>query len=318
MGLYIIRRLLFAIIMLLIVTLMVFLAMRLLPGDPILLILTRGEADKISDEDIQTLRHEFGLDRPLAVQYVTWVSGAFRGDLGMSITQRVPVTQELARRFPITLHLSLLALFLSIIIGIPAGVICAVRRGTWIDTLVTVLANLGITVPSFWLGILLIYLFAMELKWLPVFGYTSPFVDIGRSTKQILMPVFCLSIFGLASIARQTRSSMLEVMRQDYIRTGWAKGLRERSIIIRHALKNGLIPVVTLLGVSLSHVLGGSVLIETVFQIPGIGRMVVNGVFGQDYAVVQGVIFVIAIAVLLINLVIDVSYAWLDPRIRYG
>jgi peptide/nickel transport system permease protein len=282
------------------------------------LILTRGEASKISDEDIQNLRHEFGLDKPLAVQYVTWVADAFRGDLGISITQRVPVTQELARRFPITLHLSLLALLFSIIIGIPAGVICAVRRGTWIDTLVTVFANLGITVPSFWLGILLIYLFAMELKWLPVFGYTSPFVDFGRSTKQLIMPVFCLSIFSLASIARQTRSSMLEVMRQDYIRTGWAKGLQERSIIIRHALKNGLIPVVTLLGISLSHVLGGSVLIETVFQIPGIGRMVVNGVFGQDYAIVQGVIFVIAIAILLINLLIDISYAWLDPRIRYG
>jgi peptide/nickel transport system permease protein len=318
MSIYIIRRLLLALVMLLIVTIMVFLAMRLLPGDPVLLILTRGEASKISEEDIQNLRHEFGLDKPLPVQYITWVSNAFRGDLGISITQRVPVTQELARRFPVTLHLSLLALLLSVVIGIPAGIICAVRRGTWIDMVVTVLANLGITVPAFWLGILLIYLFAMDLRWLPVFGYTSPFVDFGQSTKQIIMPVFCLSIFSLASITRQTRSSMLEVMRQDYIRTAWAKGLQERSLIFRHALKNGLIPVITLLGVSLSHVLGGSVLIETVFQIPGIGRMVVNGVFGQDYAIVQGVIFVIAIAILLINLAVDISYAWLDPRIRFS
>jgi peptide/nickel transport system permease protein len=318
MGVYIIRRLILAIILLIIVTLMVFLAMRLLPGDPILMIVTRGEITEISQEQMDALRHEFGLDRPLPVQYITWIADAFRGDLGLSIVQRIPVTQELARRFPITLHLSLSALIIALIIGIPAGIICAVRRGTWIDTVVTVFANLGITVPQFWLGILLMYLFAMELKWLPVFGYTSPFVNFTMSIKQIILPVFCLSVFPMASYTRQTRSSMLEVMRQDYVRTAWAKGLHERTIVIRHALKNGLIPVITLLGVSLSVILGGSVLIETVFQIPGIGKMAVNGVMGQDYPVVQGIIFVIAIAVLFINLIVDLSYGWLDPRIRYG
>jgi peptide/nickel transport system permease protein len=315
---YIIRRLILSFIVLVIVTLMVFLAMRLLPGDPILMIVTRGELTTTTEEEIATLRHEYGLDKPIMVQYVNWITSVFRGDFGISITQHQPVIKEIAHRLPITLHLSLLAFVISIIIGIPAGIVCAVRRGTWIDTVVTVLANLGITIPIFWLGIMLIYLFALELKWLPVFGYTSPTVDFWQSTRQLVLPVFCLAIFPIASAARQTRSSMLEVMRQDYVRTAWAKGLMERIIVIRHALKNSLIPVVTLLGMSLSHIIGGSVLIETVFNIPGMGRLGVNGVFSQDYMVVQAMVFFVAVTVLLVNLIIDISYGWLDPRIRYG
>jgi len=318
MTAYIIRRLILAIIVLVIVTLMVFLAMRLLPGDPILMIVTRGELTTTTEEEIAALRHQYGLDKPIMVQYVTWLANVTRGDFGQSITQHQPVIKEIVRRLPITLHLSLLAFFISIIIGIPAGVVCAVRRGTWIDTVVTVLANLGITIPIFWLGIMMIYLFALELRWLPVFGYTSPFVNFWQSTRQLVMPVFCLAIFPIASAARQTRSSMLEVMRQDYIRTAWSKGLRERMIVIRHALKNALIPVVTLKGMSLSHIIGGSVLIETVYNIPGTGRLAVSGVFSQDYMVVQAMVFFIAVTVLLVNLIIDISYGWLDPRIRYG
>ncbi len=282
MTTYIIRRIIQAVFILILVTLIVFLAMRLLPGDPIYMILSEGQIANITVEEIEYIRHEFGLDRP------------------------------------ITLNLSLPAFFISFIIGIPAGAICAIRRSTWIDTVVTILANIGITIPIFWLGTMLIYLFALQLGWLPVQGYTSPFEDLGKNLRQIIMPVFCLGIFPISATARQTRSSMLEVMRQDYIRTAWSKGLRERAVVIRHALKNGLIPVVTLLGVSFSHIIGGAVLIETVFNIRGVGLTLVSAVFSHDYPVVQGYVFFIAISVLLVNLIVDISYGWLDPRIRYG
>ena len=318
MTTYIIRRLMQSLLVLLIVTIIVFLAMRLLPGDPILMYLTMRDVEGSTQEQIDLLRKEFGLDKPWAVQYVNWISGAVRGDLGKSILHRGSVTTEIIRRIPITLHLGALAFILSIIIGIPLGIISAIKRGKWLDTVVTLFANLGITVPIFWLGILLIYFFALYLRVLPVFGYTSPFKNFWLSTRQIIMPVFCLSVFAVASGARQTRSSMLEVMRQDYIRTAWSKGLREWVIIVRHALKNALIPVVTLKGMSVSYIIGGSVLIETVFNIPGMGRLAVDGVMSQDYAIVQGVILVVATAVTLVNVIVDISYGWLDPRIRYG
>jgi len=318
MTTYIIRRLIQSLFVLLIVTIIVFLAMRLLPGDPILMMVTADALKEASEEHIAALRHEFGLDKPLFVQYANWLSGAVRGDLGKSILHGDSVTTEIVRRIPITFHLGAVAFLMSILIGIPAGIISAVRRGGWLDTGVTLLANLGITVPIFWLGILLVYLFALYLRWLPTFGYTSPFDNFWLSTRQVLMPIFCLSVFAIASGARQTRSSMLEVIQQDYIRTAWSKGLKERAVIFRHALKNALIPVVTLKGMTVSNIFGGSVLIETVFNIPGMGRLAVDGVVSQDYAIVQGVILVVATAVMLANLVVDLSYGWLDPRIRYG
>jgi peptide/nickel transport system permease protein len=229
----------------------------------------------------------------------------------------MPVTELLKQKLPITLYLSLLALLISIILGIPAGVLSAIRRGTWIDNIVTVIANAGITIPSFWLGVILIYIFSLKLHWLPTSGYTSPFVDLGKSMSQAVMPVFCDAIFSISAFTRQTRSSMLEVMRQDYIRTAWSKGLKERLVITRHSLKNGLIPVVTLIGLSLSMVVGGSVLIETVFNIPGLGRLLVQAVFAKDYQIVQGFVLIVAVLILLINLIVDVSYGWFDPRIRY-
>jgi peptide/nickel transport system permease protein len=318
MTTFIVRRIVLAVIVLVIVTLIVFMAMRILPGDPIYMIMTSGDMTNATVQQIEEVRREFGLDKPLIVQYGLWLSGVVHGDFGTSIVGRVPVIGEIGRRVPITLNLSILALCVGVIIGIPAGIVCALRRGTWIDTVVTVLANAGITIPIFWLGVMLIYLFSLQLHWLPVQGYTSPFDDLGKSLRQIIMPVFCLSIFPLASMARQTRSSMLEVMRQDYIRTAWSKGLKERLVVTRHALKNGLIPVVTLLGMSLSNIIGGSVLMETVFNIPGMGRMAVNAVFNHDYPVVQGFILLIALTVLTINLIVDISYGWLDPRIRYS
>jgi peptide/nickel transport system permease protein len=270
-----------------------------------------------TEEQIQAVRHQYGLDRPLVNQYLSWVSGIVHGDFGTSILENSPVKKELARRIPITLHIGLFALFISVIIGVPAGVICAVRRGKWIDTLVTVLANLGITVPGFWLGILLMYMFALKLRWLPPFGYTSPFEDFWMSTKQIIMPVICLAVFSIAQTARQTRSTVLEVMKQDYIRTAWSKGLTEVLIIMKHSLKNALIPVVTTVGISLGFIIGGSVLIETVYNIPGMGRLLVTAILNKDYPYVQSIVLIVGVVILLVNLLIDVSYGWLDPRIRY-
>ena len=315
---YITRRLLQGVFVIIIVTLLVFFAMRLLPGDPILLYVSSDEMAESTNAEIEALRQEFGLDRPMFLQYVTWVGNVFRGDLGMSIIQRTSVSAEIMRRMPITLHLSLISLVLIIIVGIPLGSIAAIRRSTWMDTVATFIANLGITVPVFWLGILLIYFIGLKLGLLPIFGYTSPFNSPWLNTKQIIMPVFCLSIFGIAAIARQSRSSLLEVIHQDYIRTAWSKGLREFIIIKRHALKNSLIPVFTLLGVTIRHLIGGSVIVETLFNIPGLGRFAVTGLLTQDYAVVEGVVLVTAAIVILVNLAVDLTYGWLDPRIRLG
>jgi peptide/nickel transport system permease protein len=315
---YISRRVIEAVIVLLLVTLIVFFALRLLPGDPIYMVLTQGQMSNVTEEQIQAVRHEFGLDKPMPLQYINWLGGVLHGDFGTSITLRRSPATMIAQSGPITLNLALLAWVISLLLGIPAGIICAIRRGTLVDTTVTILANIGITVPIFWLGTMLIYVFALELHWLPVQGYTSPFTDPLKNIRQIIMPVLCLSIFPMSSVARQTRSSMLEVMRQDYMRTAWSKGLREHAVVIKHALKNSLIPVVTLSGVGLSVVLGGSVLIEQVFNIQGIGLTLIDAVRSHDYPVVQGFILVIAIAVLFVNLVVDISYGWLDPRIRYG
>ncbi|HSW58754.1 MAG TPA: ABC transporter permease [Dehalococcoidales bacterium] len=315
---YIIRRLLLAVVILFLVTVMVFFGMRLLPGDPILLLVTSVEAEGLSIEAYEKLRKEHGLDRPMVVQYIDWLGGVVQGDLGNSILRRTPVIDEIMQRIPITLHLGATAYIIGLLVGIPAGTICAVRRGKLIDTIITVLANIGITVPVFWLGIMLIYLFSLELGWLPVQGYTSPFVDFWRSTKQIILPVFCMSVWGVASLTRQTRSSMLEVMNQDYIRTARAKGLTESMIIIKHAMKNGLIPILTLAGMGLAMIIAGSVIIEMVFNIPGIGRLLIGSIINKDYPYVEAIVLIIAATVLLINLLVDLAYGWLDPRIRYG
>jgi peptide/nickel transport system permease protein len=316
-GTYLLRRGFQAILIILLVSVIIFLTMRLLPGDPILMLVTASEAESATQEQMDVLRHEFGLDKPMVVQYFTWLGGALHGDLGKSILQREPVAKEIMRRLPITLHLGSLAFLMSIILGIPAGIICAVRRGTWLDTLVTFLTNIGITIPNFWLGIILVYIFAVKLEWLPVQGYTSPFTDLAKNTQQIIMPVICMSFFPIASAARQTRSSMLEVMHQDYIRTAWSKGINERVVILRHGLKNALIPVVTLMGMSISMIIGGAVIMETVFNIPGMGRLAVASVLNQDYPYVQGITLIIAIAVVLANLLVDIINGWLDPKIHY-
>lgn len=317
MAAYIIRRLLQMILVLAIVTLIVFILVRLLPGDPIMMYLSRADIDEITPEQIEFTKKQLGLDRSLPVQYVSWLGDIVTGDLGKSIITRTPVINEIKQRLPITMHLGLLAFLLSVVVGIPIGVIASIRRGSWIDNVFTGLGNLGITLPSFWLGIILIYLFGYKLQWLPLFGYTSPFKDFWRNTQEIIMPVLVLAAAPIATGVRITRSSMLEVLRQDYVRTAWSKGLRERKIILKHALRNGLLPVVAMKGMSLVAIVGGSVLVETVFNIRGMGKLAVDGLFSQDYPVVQGVLIVVAAFTLLMNLLIDLSYGWLDPRVRY-
>ncbi len=317
MTTYIMRRLFHAVLVVLIVSLMVFLIMRLLPGDPILMYVTAGDLQSVSKEQIQQLRHELGMDRSLAVQYLDWLGHAVRGDLGKSLLYHYDVMQEIGKRLPVTLYLGLASFAIGCIVGPFLGVVSAVRRGKWLDSLVTVLANVGITAPSFWIGVILIYVFGLYLRLLPIYGYTSPFEDLWKNLQQSVMPILVLATFPIASAARQMRSSVIEVMQQDYIRTAWAKGLSERVVITRHVLKNALMPVVTLQGMLLRNIIGGSVVVETVFAIPGMGKLAVDGMLSQDYTIVQGVILVLAVVVVLSNLVVDVLYGWLDPRIQY-
>lgn len=317
MTVYIVRRLLMGVLIVVLVTIMIFLIMRLLPGDPLLLFLGQNDVGTLSEQQIQEMKHKYGLDQSLPMQYISWMGGVVRGDLGNSIFFNEKVGVLIQERLPITFHLGILAFIFSGIIGIGAGVICALRRGTWIDNVVTILANVGITIPAFWAGIILIYFLAMKWGLLPVYGYTSPFDDFWMSTKQVIMPVICLALFPVASLCRQTRSAMLEVVQMDYMRTAWSKGLPERVIMLRHAIKNALIPVITVMGLHIATIVGGSVLMETVFNISGIGRLITQSILQHDYQVVQACVLIIAIVIVLSNLLVDISYGWFDPRIRY-
>ena len=318
MTTYIIRRMLQMILIMLLVTVIVFFMLRILPGDPILMFLSSQDTQQITQEQLDILRHDLGLDRPMIVQYFDWLGDVAHGDLGKSIANQTPIIDEVKKRMPITFELGLVSFIFSIIVGIPLGVISAVKRGTLTDTSLTSMGNLGVCVPSFWLGLLLIYIIGYKFNWLPIYGYVSFAKDPIQNIKDSIMPVICLGLAPIASAVRLTRSSMLEVMRQDYIRTAWSKGLRERTVVIKHALKNGLIPVITLKGMTLATIVGGSVLIETVFSIPGMGRYAVQGLFAKDYTIVQACLLISGTVVLAANLLVDLSYGWLDPRIRYG
>lgn len=317
MAKYIARRLLQAVVTMFVVVTLVFFVMRLLPGDPILLLITADEFGQASAEQIEQLRREHGLDRPLIIQYFDWLGDLLRGDFGDSIIYREPVLKEIKRRLPVSLHLGLTAFIIGGVVGTLAGIIAAVRRRSTIDTVVTSFANIGVAAPAFWVAVLMIYVFGFYLKWLPIFGYTYPWEDFWQSTRQSIMPVAVLSLGPIAIIARQTRSAMLEVIRQDYIRTAWAKGLTERAVIWRHALKNALIPVITIQGLILGGILGGSTIVEIVFNIPGMGNLAVEAARSQDYPVVQAVTILVGGGVILINLLVDLLYSWVDPRVHY-
>jgi len=315
---YLIRRLIQAVFILLLLTFIVFGVIRLVPGDPLLFFLNASDIESLSPEALDAARHELRLDRNIIVQYGLWLGDVFQGEWGQSLHFKADVLLLISQRMPITIHLGIFAFLCSAVFGIGLGIIAAVRRGRWEDTAATLVANTAITIPIFWLGIILILIFGVHLKILPIAGYVSPFEDFWLSTKKLILPVICLMIGSMGSNARLTRTSMLEVIRQDYIRTAWSKGLRERAIIIKHALKNSLIPVVTVMGLQVRFIFGGAVLIEQVFAIPGMGRLLVDATFGSDYLLVQGAVLVIGIIVVLTNLLVDISYGWLDPRVRYG
>lgn len=318
MTTYLIRRLIQAVFVLLLLTFIVYGVMRFVPGDPLLMYLSATDIQSLSPERLAAARHELGLDRNLVEQYGFWLNNVLHGDLGKSFVYKVPVLKLIEQRLPVTVYLGIISFIVSSVLGIGLGIIAAVRRGKWADLVATLAANTAITIPIFWLGIILILILGLRLNMLPVMGYTSPFKDFWLSTRQLIMPVICLMVGSMGSNARLTRTSMLEVIRQDYIRTAWSKGLEERAIIMKHALKNSLIPVITVMGLQVRFIFGGAVLVEQVFAIPGMGRLLVDATFGKDYLVVQGAVFLIGIIVVLTNLVVDFSYGWLDPRVRYG
>jgi peptide/nickel transport system permease protein len=320
MTAYIIRRVIIGVIILLIVTMLVFLLVRLLPGDPLMVYMGQfsvgTSATRIGPEEYKALVHKYGLDRPIPVQYVDWLGKILKGDLGKSVTVGEDIATLIAERMPRTAYIGIITFLIGTIGGSFVGIICALRRGSWMDNTLTTLSNIGMTIPTFWLGILLIYLFSYKMHWFPTHGWTSPFDDFWKSSSQLIMPILAISVGSVAGLARLVRSCMLEVMRTDYVRTAWAKGLQERVILVRHQLKNAMIPVVTALGGALGAILGGSVFIETVFSIPGMGRLMTTAIFDYDYQVVQAGVLLFGAIIIFSNLIVDIAWGWLDPRIR--
>jgi len=308
---YVGRRALTAIPTLFIITLMVFAIQRSLPGDPALIL----AGEQRDPEVIAYIRQKYRLDDPVPVQYLAWLGQLARGDLGRSLRTNESVLHLIASKLPVTVELAVLSVLVAVAIALPIGVAAAAKRGTAVDYGGTVLALTGISVPNFWLGIMLILLVSVRLGWLPASGYVPLTEGVWENLKRMIMPAFVLGT-GLAGVLmRQMRSSMLGVLRQDYVRTAHAKGLRGADVVVRHAARNALIPVVTILGLQLGALLSGAVLTEQVFTIPGFGKLVVDAVFNRDYAVVQGVVLITATGYILINLLVDVLYAVLDPRI---
>ena len=292
----------------------VFLMLHLTPGDPVQIMLGQ-DADP---QAVAALRAELGLDQPLPIQYVRWAGNALHGDLGRSIRTNQPVSDAIVSRLPVTLELSLLALLISLLIGLPAGMLAAVRRNSSLDLASTGVALVGVSLPSFFLGILLILVFALGLRWVPPSGYTPLIQDPAMNLKQMLMPAIALGAALAGIVARLMRSSLLEVLGADYMRTARAKGLSEPASVVRHGVRNALLPVVTVVGLQVGALLGGAILIETIFALPGIGRLAVDSIFARDFPIVQGVVLFLALVRVLSNLIADLLYGRLDPRIAHG
>ena len=313
MARYIGRRLISAVPVVFAVTFIIFLVMHLVPGDPALAL----AGTDASPAEIAQMRHRMGIDRPLAVQMVTWYQYLLRGDLGQSLLLGHSVTESILARVPVTFSLAVCSLALTLLAGIPFGIAAAVKRNSWVDQLIMMSALLGLSLPNFWLGLMLIYLFAVALGWLPSGGYVPLFENPLQWLRSIILPTLSLSLMQIGLIARMTRSSMLEVLREDYLRTARAKGLPERIAVWKHALKNAMIPIVTVVGMMFGLLLGGAVVIESVYALPGAGRLIVTGILRRDYPVIQGGLMITAVVFVALNLLVDVAYAYLDPRVRY-
>lgn len=313
MSRYLFGRVFHVILVLFGISVVVFVMLKLTPGDPAATML----GVQATPQELARVRQAMGLDRPWAVQYGIWLKNLLRGDLGVSYISRKPVAELIATRFPVTLELTLLAMLLAAAIGIPAGIVSAARRYTGFDYSITSLALFGVSMPSFWFGILLILLFSLYLRWLPSSGYAALDRGVAEHLRHFLLPALSLGLFLSGSLARFTRSSMVETLAREFIRTGRAKGLSEQVVVYRHALKNALIPTVTVLGLQFGFLMGGAVIIEQVFAFPGVGWLALIAISQRDYPVVMGVVLVVAAVFALSNLLVDLAYTWLDPRIRY-
>jgi peptide/nickel transport system permease protein len=311
---YLLHRILALIPVVLLVSATVFSLIHLTPGDPA--VIMAGESQ--DPEVVAGIRHELGLDQPIPVQYGVWLGHALRGDLGRSIRTRQPVLEAILERLKPTLLLSAMAMALSLAISFPAGALSALRPDSREDMAGTVLTLLGVSMPNFLLALVLIFVFAVTLRWLPTSGYLDPFEEFVPGIRSLVLPAITLGTAMAAVVTRMVRSSLLEVLEQDYVRTARSKGLRERTVVVRHALKNALIPVVTIVGLQTGNLIGGAVITEYVFGIPGVGRLVVDSIFSKDYPMVQGVVLLTALTFVTVNLLVDVLYGYLDPRIRYS
>ena len=297
---------------LLFVTVLIFGLQQLLPGDPAKVLAGEDQDPTV----VAHLREKMHLDKPLPVQYFYWLGGVLRGDLGESLRIQKPVTALIAEKLPVTIELALLAIVIALVIGIPAGIVSAIAKGTWWDYAANAVALWGLSTPNFWLGIMMILLFSVQLGWLPASGFVSPFVDLKANLAAMIMPAFVLGNAIAAVLMRHTRSAMLQVMSSDYVRTARAKGLDERVVILKHGLRNALTPIITLGALELGTLLSGAVLTEQVFSIPGFGKLIVDAVFNRDYAVVQGVVLFTATAYIVLNLLADIAYFMVNPRLR--
>jgi peptide/nickel transport system permease protein len=311
---FLIQRGFISLVTLFLITVIVFTGVRMIPGDPAR-VLAGTDADESGLEEI---RQKYGLRDPIPVQYLRWVGHALRGDLGESIRTHDPVLRLVGQKLPITLQLAGYALLVALLIAIPVGVLAAVRRNTAWDYLASTVSLCGVSIPNFWLGIMLILVISVRLRWLPASGFVPFLQDPWANTLRLLMPAVVLGAALAAVLMRQTRNSMIEVLSADYIRTAYAKGLRTKVVVFRHAIRNGLIPVITIFGLQLGALIGGAVVTEQIFVVPGFGRLILEAVFTRDYPVVQGVVLITASSYVLINLLVDVSYSLLNPRIRIG
>ncbi len=306
------RRLLATVPLLLAVSVVVFAFIHVLPGDPAVLFL----GEEATPDNLARFRVRLGLDRPLVVQYADWLRRALQGDLGRSLRTNQPVTEAILERLPVTLELLVAALLVSLAIAVPMGIISAIKRNSGIDLLSTLFALIGFSLPGFWLGIILIYAFALALRWLPPSGFVPLESSVSGNLTSLILPSVTLGTALAAVVTRQLRSGMLEVLRQDYVRTARAKGLGERRVVGRHAFKNALIPVVTVIGLQVGGLLGNTVITESLFALPGVGRLMIDAIFSRDFFVVQGVVLFLSVGYVLSNLVVDILYSYLDPRIR--
>jgi peptide/nickel transport system permease protein len=315
---YVAKRLVVTIPTLVGMSILIFLLIRVVPGDPALAMLGgQGEVGRIPEAELAALRADLGLDRPLLVQYMDWISGVARGDLGHSYWTKEPVSRVILDRLPLTLELASLSFIIGLLIAFPVGILSAIKHNSLLDYFLRVFSILGLAIPSFWLGLLVLMVLIGMLSWQPSITRVSLFTDPVGHILQLIFPALILGFNMSAPIARMIRSTMLEVLREDYITTARSKGLPERTIIFRHAMKNALLPPITIIGILIAGLVSGVVVIEVVFNLPGLGRFLVDAIFRRDYIVVQNMILFIGATFALVNLVVDVSYAWLDPRIRY-